>query len=136
MSSPFKDPFHTPLGSVGDHEPYHDDPTMKPRQIDDVGSSPLNSPFMSMSDTGTPQPNRPSFRSSVGLIPTPGTVSKRHPTYVRHASTTSIGAESRTLAHLVFCIGTCPPAILGRSFGLCVARDLRSCSGGCTRDLK
>ncbi|KAH8984541.1 hypothetical protein EDB86DRAFT_2810702 [Lactarius hatsudake] len=34
-----------------------------------------------MSDIGTPGPSRPSFRSSVGLIPTPGTVSKRHPTY-------------------------------------------------------
>src|SRR6266702_6080544 len=98
MSGPFKDPFHT---SVGDHEPYHDDPSIKPMQIDDVRSSAFNSPRMSMSDIGTPQPIRPSFLSSVGHIPTPGTVSKRHPTYVRHASTTSMGAEPRTLAHLV-----------------------------------
>ncbi|KAI0247423.1 hypothetical protein BJV78DRAFT_1133260 [Lactifluus subvellereus] len=32
-------------------------------------------------DTNPPRPPRISFRSSVGLIPTPGTVSKRHPTY-------------------------------------------------------
>ncbi|KAI9459252.1 hypothetical protein BJY52DRAFT_1267275 [Lactarius psammicola] len=85
MSSPFKDPFHTPRGSMGDHEPYHDDPSMRPKRTDDVRSPAFNSPLMSMSDIGTPLgtplPARPSFRSSVGLIPTPGTVSKRHPTY-------------------------------------------------------
>ncbi|KAH9052759.1 hypothetical protein EDB87DRAFT_1655642 [Lactarius vividus] len=79
MSSPFKDPFQSPYGSVGDHEPYHDDPSMKPRQLDDIRPSAPNSPFMS--DIGTSGPSRPSFRSSVGLIPSPGTVSKRHPTY-------------------------------------------------------
>lgn len=79
MSSPFKNSFHSPLGSVGDHEPYHDDPSMRPGQIDDVRSPALTSPRMS--DTGTPRPTHLSFRSSVGLIPTPGTVSKRHPTY-------------------------------------------------------
>ncbi|KAI9450036.1 hypothetical protein BJY52DRAFT_1304974 [Lactarius psammicola] len=85
MSSPFKDSFHTPRGSMGDHEPYHDDPSMRPKRTDDVRSPAFNSPLMSMSDIGTPLgtplPARPSFRSSVGLIPTPGTVSKRHPTY-------------------------------------------------------
>ncbi|KAI9439330.1 hypothetical protein H4582DRAFT_1948548 [Lactarius indigo] len=79
MSSPYKDPFQSPRGSVGDHEPYHDDPSMKPKQLDNVRSPAPSSPFMS--DIGTPGPSRPSFRSSVGLIPTPGTVSKRHPTY-------------------------------------------------------
>ncbi|KAH9036492.1 hypothetical protein EDB85DRAFT_1940369 [Lactarius pseudohatsudake] len=79
MSSPFMDPFQSPRGSVDDREPYHDDPSMKPRQLDDVRPSAPNSPFMS--DIGASGPSRPSFRSSVGLIPSPGTVSKRHPTY-------------------------------------------------------
>ncbi|KAH9005494.1 hypothetical protein EDB86DRAFT_2878526 [Lactarius hatsudake] len=79
MYSPFKDLFQSPHGSIGDHEPYHDNPSMKPRQLDNVWPSAPNSPFMT--DIGISGPSRPSFRRSVGLIPSPGIVSKRHPTY-------------------------------------------------------
>lgn len=68
---------------------------MEPSQMDDTSSPPANSP--PMSDTSAHQPTHRSFRSSVGLIPSPGTISKRHPTYVRPAS---IGVELRMLAHL------------------------------------
>lgn len=80
MASPYRDPFHSPLNSPGNYDQYHDndDPAMKPRQFGDVSS-----PALSMSEAGTPRPTptRHSFRSSVGLIPTPGAVSKRHPTF-------------------------------------------------------
>ncbi|KAF8259241.1 hypothetical protein EI94DRAFT_1616713 [Lactarius quietus] len=49
------------------------------RQFGDVSSPALDSPPVT-SDIGTPRPTQ-SFRSSVSLIPTPGTVSRRHPTY-------------------------------------------------------
>ncbi|KAH9031725.1 hypothetical protein EDB84DRAFT_1492177 [Lactarius hengduanensis] len=79
--SPFNDLFQSPRGSsgIGDHEPYHGNPSMKPRQLDDVWPSAPNSPFMT--EIGTSGPSRPSSRRSVGPIPSPGTVSKRHPTY-------------------------------------------------------
>jgi hypothetical protein len=51
-------------------------------QVGDVSLPVLNSPpAMSNADTPRPTPIRHSFRSSVGLIPSPGSVSKRHPTY-------------------------------------------------------
>ncbi|KAH9020401.1 hypothetical protein EDB85DRAFT_2004998 [Lactarius pseudohatsudake] len=75
MSS-FNDLFQSPHGSsgIGGHESYHDNPSMKPRQLDDVWPSAPNSPFMTEIDTSGPS------RRSVGSIPS-GTVSKRHPTY-------------------------------------------------------
>ncbi|KAI0300667.1 hypothetical protein B0F90DRAFT_1629338 [Multifurca ochricompacta] len=50
-----------------------------PPPVDDTRSPKLNSP--GFIDLDTTRPAHLSFRSSVGLIPTPGTVSKRHPTY-------------------------------------------------------
>lgn len=92
MANPFKDSFR---GSVSDYDPYHDldDSSMKPKQFGDLTPPALNSP-RTMSDSGTPRATHQSFRSSVGLIPTPGTVSRRHPTYVRQAVLASIGADS------------------------------------------
>jgi hypothetical protein len=63
-------------------EPYHDDPTMTSVPYDDPRSPAFNSPRVHDSDVT--QPPLLSIRSTVPLIPTPGTVSKRHPTYVRH----------------------------------------------------
>ena len=90
MSSSFRDSVHT----ASEYDPYYD--YMEPNQMDNTRSPALNSPPMSDTDTSAHR-TQLSFRSSVGLLPTPGTVSKRHPKYVRHAS---IGAKSRMLAHL------------------------------------
>ena len=130
-------------GTMGDYDPYYDhddsssslDPNMKSKQF---GNPTSPSPFSphTPSDPGTPRPTPiySSFRSSVGLIPTPGTVSTRHPTYVRRASPSSISQKSRSSSHLR--IGTCPPPILGRSSGLFIAHFHWSCPRGCTWDLK
>ena len=69
---------------MDDYDPYHDDPKMNPQQFGDVSSPALNSPpAMSDSDARPTPTARHTFRSSVGLIPSPGSVSQRHPTYVR-----------------------------------------------------
>ena len=70
-------------------ESYHDDPTMTSPGYDDGRSPPIQSPTV-LSPTFlrdlAADPARPpllSIRSSVPLLPTPGSVSKRHPTKVR-----------------------------------------------------
>ena len=75
-----------PISSPFSGVPYHDIPTMTPPSPD------IRSP--GLSDTERPNPpHRLTFRSSVGLIPTPGTVSRRHPTYVPHLSCLMEGRE-------------------------------------------
>jgi hypothetical protein len=65
-------------------ESYRDDPTMTSPQYDDTRSPALHSPPAHDSTADTAQPPLLSIRSSVPLLPTPGTVSKRHPAYVRY----------------------------------------------------
>jgi hypothetical protein len=65
-------------------ESYRDDPTMTSPQYDDTRSPALHSPPAHHSTADTAQPPLLSIRSSVPLLPTPGTVSKRHPPYVRY----------------------------------------------------
>jgi hypothetical protein len=74
-SSPFPDP----LSYTAEDEPYRDNPSMNSPQ-DPKDRIPV------LSYTEPPNPPRLTFRSSVGLIPTPGTVSQQHPTYVRRRS--------------------------------------------------
>jgi hypothetical protein len=77
---PMSDPRNFPYRSEAGLEPYHDDPTMSSVRYDDPRSPALNSPRAH--DPDATQPPLVSIRSTVPLIPTPGTVSKRHPTYV------------------------------------------------------
>jgi hypothetical protein len=72
-----------PLGEAG-LESYRDDPAMTSPQYDDARSPALHSSPVHDSAADTARPPLLSIRSSVPLIPTPGTVSKRHPTYVRY----------------------------------------------------
>jgi hypothetical protein len=69
-----------PQGEAG-LESYRDDPTMASPQYDNARSPALHSSPIQDSATDTAQPPLLSVRSSVPLLPTPGTVSKRHPTY-------------------------------------------------------
>ena len=84
MAKPPKHPYpSTFAGAVELDEPYHDYPSMMPLQVDDFASPPLRSPpSFNNPDAAAAAPHL-SFRSSVPLIPTPGTISKRHPSYVR-----------------------------------------------------
>ncbi|KAH9980405.1 hypothetical protein BJV74DRAFT_857216 [Russula compacta] len=77
MSAPPKYPH--PLGG----EPYYDDPTMAaPQAVDPRSPNLPSSAGFSDEDRATTAALLPrSFRSYVDFIPTPGTVSKRHPTY-------------------------------------------------------
>ena len=72
-----------PLGSPG-LVSYRDDPTMASPQYDDARSPALHSPPAHDPKADPARPPLLNIRSSVPLIPTPGTVSKRHPTYVRY----------------------------------------------------
>lgn len=63
-------------------EPYHDDPTMTSPQYDNDRSPALvQSPIAGADEAGPPLL---SIRNAVPLLPTPGTLSSRHPTYVRY----------------------------------------------------
>ncbi len=65
-------------------ESYHDDPTMSSSaQYDDSRSPALHSPPAFASPVDAARPPLLNIRSSVPLLPTPGTVSKRHPNFVR-----------------------------------------------------
>ncbi len=132
MSSPYKNPFHSSSYSLKDHEPYHDDPGMSFMQVNHAKSLPFQSPSR-MSDTFSPQHNRLSFRSSAGLIPSPGTVTKRHPRFVRVSSTTSIDPN---IGSFRLWIGTYSSAVLGRLTGMCIARGRRNCFGSCIARLR
>ena len=72
-----------PLGSPG-LVSYRDDPTMASPQYDDARSPALHSPPAHDPKADPARPPLLNIRSSVPLIPTPGTVSKRNPTYVRY----------------------------------------------------
>ena len=74
---------HKPQDEAG-LESYRDDPTMTSPQYDDTGSPALHSSPIRDTAADTGRPPLLSIRSKVPLIPTPGTVSKRHPTYVRY----------------------------------------------------
>lgn len=67
-------------------EPYHDDPTMgSATQLVGNPRSPALHSAGDARDSDTTATSRPpyvSIRSAVPLLPTPGTVSNRHPTYV------------------------------------------------------
>ncbi|KAI0262062.1 hypothetical protein BC834DRAFT_892909 [Gloeopeniophorella convolvens] len=79
MSSPSKSPGYNAFSVrlPADSDPYYDDPPMAYPPHD-----PAKSPGSPQPDYD-PEPSRPhmSFRSSVGLIPTPGTLTKRPPKY-------------------------------------------------------
>ncbi len=87
MSHPHKYPYPYSSTFTGaeDPEPYydhdHDQLAMTPSRVDNSASPALHSARFDVPE-GTPPPHL-TFRSSVPLIPTPGTVSKRHPPYVR-----------------------------------------------------
>lgn len=72
-----------PLGEAA-IEPYHDDPSMTSPQYADTRSPGFISSPVRDSPGDTAPPRLFSIRSSVPLIPTPGTISQRHPTYVRY----------------------------------------------------
>jgi hypothetical protein len=73
----------SPPTTASGFEPYHDEPTMASAQQQYIESrSPaLNTP-RAHDDSDPPRPPFLSVRSTVPLIPTPGTRSKRHSTYV------------------------------------------------------
>lgn len=71
---------HKPPQEEAGLESYRDDPAMASPQYVDVGSPALRSPPILDSPVDAARPP-PQFRSSVPILPTPGTVSKRHPTY-------------------------------------------------------
>lgn len=79
-----------PLGEPA-VEPYHDDPTMSSSKYDDdADATDARSPgFITSPVRDSPRDIAPprvfSIRSSVPLLPTPGTLSQRHPTYVRYS---------------------------------------------------
>jgi hypothetical protein len=75
---------HRPtLGEAG-LESYRDDPTMASPQYDDARSPVIHSSPTAIHDSAADAARPPllNIRSKVPLLPTPGTVSKRHPTYV------------------------------------------------------
>jgi len=81
----YRYPYSSTSTGAEEPEPYydHDDDqlTMTSSRVDNSASPALHSARFDVPE-GTPPPHL-SFRSSVPLIPTPGTVSKRHPPYVR-----------------------------------------------------
>ena len=85
MYQPLKHPRPTTVaGGVELFDPYHDYPTMASSQANDsAAASPALRPAGFNNGTDPGRPPHLSFRSSVPLLPTPGTVSKRHPTFVR-----------------------------------------------------
>lgn len=63
--------------------PYYDDPIMAPQAVDPKSPTPHSAGFRDEDSAATAALLPRSFRSYVDLIPTPGTVSKRHPAFVR-----------------------------------------------------
>src|SRR5579863_6361220 len=88
MANSHKSPYSTTSTSTVELVPYRDELPMTTPQLDDSASPGLRSAGL-MSDPDAARPPLPPhlrFRSSVPLLPTPGTVSKRHPSYVRRRS--------------------------------------------------
>ncbi|KAI0247416.1 hypothetical protein BJV78DRAFT_1245577 [Lactifluus subvellereus] len=83
-----------PTGDARQHEPYRDDPAMTSSQRINIRSPSPNDTLL--------EPQLPSSRSSVSLIPTPEGVSERHPTY-----------EPVTLQLWVVCLGCVVLAAVG-----------------------
>ena len=91
---------------------YHDDPTMASAQCNEgfeirayeTSTPSINSPDVRGSDAA--QSSFFNFRSSVSLIPTPGAVSKRHPTYVCHRL--SMKGQERSFIHGLRRNRSCP----------------------------
>jgi hypothetical protein len=132
MANPHNHPYpSTFTGAVGLDEPYHDDPNMTSQLNNDSASPSLRPP--PFSDSDATRPPHLSFRSTVGLLPTPGTVSKRHPTYVRPYFWVD-GDDIRESPHLG--VGASHPPLLGCSPGLCGARPFGDRSRGCAGDIK
>jgi hypothetical protein len=112
---------------------YHDDPTMASAQGNEsfeTRTPSLNSPDVRGSDTA--RASFSSSRNSVSLIPTPETVSKRHPTYVCHR----LPMKSRSVHSFMVCVGTVLIALLVCYSGVRVAWRLRDRSRGCTGNLE
>ncbi len=75
-----------PYSGAAALEPYHDDPTMASAKFDEPRSPALHSPPIHHTQDSDAAAGPPllTIRNSVPLIPTPGTISKRHPGYVRY----------------------------------------------------
>jgi hypothetical protein len=117
----------SPSDGAGEEEPYRDSPTASPPQTADIRSLDIN-------DTEPSEAPRLSFGSSVGLIPTPGTVSQRHPTYVRHHSRLmrDCGPSFILLFRYVGAVYATNPC---RNCRLCSACSSGDCFGGGAENL-
>ena len=86
MASPLKSPYTSTSTSTVELVPYRDElPMTTPKLDDSTSPEPRSAGLMSDTDAARPPlvPPHLRFRSTVPLLPTPGTVSKRNPPYVR-----------------------------------------------------
>lgn len=127
---------HTSYPSEGGLEPYHDDPTMG------SAADATRSPALSSPGDGHDSERPPllSIRSSVPLMPTPGSVSQRHPTYVGSSSLCSctmdvdpLSQEPLVLRFWFVAVGCVFLGALG--VGLEVARVISRDNGGVSSSL-
>lgn len=86
MANSHKSPYTSTSTSTVELVPYRDELPMTTPRLDDSPLPALRSPGL-MSDADAALPPHLRFRSTVPLLPTPGTISKRHPSYVRRRST-------------------------------------------------
>lgn len=86
MANSHKSPYTSTSTSTVELVPYRDELPMTTPRLDDSPLPALRSPGLT-SDADAALPPHLRFRSTVPLLPTPGTISKRHPSYVRRRST-------------------------------------------------
>ena len=135
MANSLKSPYTSTSTSTVDLVPYRDElPMTTPKLDDSTSPEPRSAGLMSDADAARPPlvPPHLRFRSTVPLLPTPGTVSKRNPPYVRRRSI----FLTMDVNSLHLCVGTLRTPLLDRGPWRCVARPHRGCTRGRTSNIE